>query len=168
MKWSNQMQDEIREEGCGASCACGASASPLTSPIDRRKFVSLGAYAAAASALAACAGAGSTDATAPTSLARTIKVSDYTALATVGGVATTTLNGSPVAIVRVSATSFLALSRVCPHQGSTIDTTSTGFRCPNHGATFDASGNWIGGQRTSSMRSYTTIYDSGAGTLTIG
>ena len=168
LKWSGQMSEAImNEDGCGAGCACGASTSPLMSRIDRRKFVSLGVYAAAAAALAACAGAG-TDATAPSSLAGTIRVADFTALASVGGVATTSINGSPIAIVRVSATSFIALSRVCPHQGSTVNATSTGFKCPNHGATFDSAGIWVGGQRTSNMRSYTTTYDSVAGTLTIG
>jgi len=161
------MSDVMNKEGCGAGCACGANTSPLSTSIDRRKFVSLGAYAAVAAALVACA-AGGADATAPTSLSGTIKVSDYAALANVGGVGVTTISGSPIAIVRTSATTFITLSRVCPHQGSTINSTSTGFRCPNHGATFDATGNWTGGQRTSSMRSYNTTYDSVAGTLTIG
>ena len=161
------MENSIKEDGCGTNCACGADTSPLNTPIDRRKFVSLGAYAAAAAALAACAGV-SDSTTAPGSLGATLKVSDFAALSTVGGVATTSINGSPVAIVRVSATSFITLSRVCPHQGSTVNPTSTGFKCPNHGALFDPAGIWVGGQRTSSMRSYATTYDSVAGTLTIG
>ena len=156
------------EEGCGAGCACSAESSGmLVTPMDRRKFVSLGAYAAAAAALAACAGAGESS-TAPTSVGATVKISDYAALANVGGVAVTSINGTPVAIVRTASTSFITLSRVCPHQGSTINTTPTGFTCPNHGATFGPTGTWTGGQRTSSMRSYATTYDSVAGTLTIG
>jgi thiosulfate dehydrogenase [quinone] large subunit len=156
------------DEGCGASCACGAESSGLLfSPMDRRKFVSLGAYAAAAAALAACTVSGS-DITSPGTVGATVKVSDYAALASVGGVAVTTLNGTPVAIVRTSTTSFITLSRICPHQGSTIGQISGGFRCPNHGATFNTTGTWTGGQRTSNMRSYTTTYDATAGTLTIG
>jgi len=42
-----------------------------------------------------------------------------------------------------------------------------GFVCPVHGATFNLSGQWIGGQRTSSLHSYATSYDSASGTLTI-
>ena len=106
--------------------------------------------------------------TAPVSLSTTLNVADFSALATVGGVATTNVNGSPVALVRVSATSFLVLSRVCPHQGSTVNATSTGFKCPNHGATFDKSGTWVSGQQTSSMRSYANSYDASTGKLTIG
>ncbi|MGH9422335.1 MAG: Rieske 2Fe-2S domain-containing protein, partial [Thermoanaerobaculia bacterium] len=125
------------EEGCGGNCACGAESSGLlSSPMDRRKFVSLGAYAAAAAALAACAVSG-TGITSPGSVGATVKVSDYAALASVGGVAITTLGGTPVAIVRTSTTTFLTLSRICPHQGSTINQISGGFRCPNHLATFN-------------------------------
>jgi thiosulfate dehydrogenase [quinone] large subunit len=164
------MTDRIAksEEGCGAGCACSSgSASLLGNQMDRRKFVSLGVYAAAAAALAACA-AGGSSITSPDSVGTTVKVSDYAALAAVGGVAVTTLSGTPVAIVRTSATTFITLSRVCPHQGSTVNAVSGGFRCPNHGATFNASGTWTGGQRTSSLRSYATTYDAAAGTLTIG
>jgi nitrite reductase/ring-hydroxylating ferredoxin subunit len=156
-------------ESCGAGCACGAeSEGLLLSPIDRRKFLSLGAYAAAAAALAACAAGGGTNSTSPGSVGATVKVSDYAALASVGGVAVTTLNGTPIAIVRTGTSTFITLSRVCPHQGSTLNQISTGFRCPNHLAQFDTTGNWVGGTRTSNMRSYSTSYDATAGTLTIG
>jgi Rieske Fe-S protein len=154
---------------CEAGCACGAEGdSLLLTSIDRRKFLSLGAYAAAAAALAACAAGGATNSTSPGSLGATVKISDYTALASVGGVAVTTLNGTPVAIVRTGTSTFITLSRICPHQGSTINQISTGFRCPNHLAQFDTVGNWVGGQRTSNMFSYSTSYDPTAGTLTIG
>lgn len=165
------MSDGITKSGedCGAGCACGAGNSGLlASAMDRRRFVSLGAYAAAAAALAACAVGGGTSITSPDSIGTTVKLSDYTALSTVGGVAVTTFNGTPVAIVRTSSTTFITLSRICPHQGSTVNAVSGGFKCPNHGATFNASGTWTGGQRTTNMRSYTTTYDSAAGTLTIG
>ena len=160
-----------KEESCGTSCGCGAESSGLlANRIDRRKFFSLGAYAAAAAALAACGGAGADNTvTSPGgSTSGTVKISDYAALSAVGGVAVTSLNGTPIAIVRTSASAFLTLSRVCPHQGTTVNATSTGFKCPNHGATFDTAGTWIGGQRTSNMRAYTTTYDAGSGTLTIG
>lgn len=157
------MQEYIGVVEC-AGCSCG-SMKPVNG-IDRRKFLTISTYAAAAAALAACAATDSL--TAPTSLSATLKVSDYAALASVGGVATTTVNGTPIAIVRTGTSTFITLSRVCPHQGSTVNATSTGFRCPNHGATFDKNGTWTGGQRTSSLRAYATVYDAGTGTLTIG
>jgi Rieske Fe-S protein len=86
----------------------------------------------------------------------------------VGGIALATVSGTPLAIVRTGSTTFLALSRICPHQGATVNLSGNGFLCPRHGAEFDASGTWIGGQRTSSMRSYATTYNAATGTLTIG
>ncbi|HET6762724.1 MAG TPA: Rieske (2Fe-2S) protein [Longimicrobiaceae bacterium] len=126
----------------------------------RRQFIAAGTMAAAALLLAACSG----DATgAQPSLPLTVKVSDYPALASVGGVA---LVSNSVAVVR-TAGGYLALSRVCPHQGATVNASGGGFTCPRHGARFDASGTWVGGERTSSMRQLNTQYDAAAGTLTV-
>jgi nitrite reductase/ring-hydroxylating ferredoxin subunit len=134
-------------------------------PLDRRTFLSRAMLGVAVMALAAC---GASDATAPFTGTATINVSDYPALATVGGVALVTLNGSPLAIVRDSATSVVALSRVCPHQGATVNTSTNGFTCPRHGAQFDKTGVWQGGQRTTNMRSYATTFDESTGVITVG
>ena len=79
-----------------------------------------------------------------------------------------TIQGSPLAIVRTGTSTYVALSRICPHAGSTVNQSGSGFLCPNHGAQFSATGTWVGGQRTSNLRSYTTSYDAASGTLTIG
>ena len=154
---------------CGHACPCSASSetSPNVAGIKRREFVAYGAAALALAALAACGGGG--DITSPSTVASTtFKLSDYPALASVGGVATVSIGSTPIAIVRTGASSFSAFSRICPHQGSTIDVTSTGFHCPNHGATFNASGLWIGGERTGNLTSYPVQYDAAAGTVTVG
>ena len=169
---SNSMSDDLLAgpAGCGEGCACGAQQvdeSPLSSLIDRRRFVTMGALATAAAALAACGGLGSS-VTAPSSVGLSLQLSDYAALANVGGVALVSASGSPIAVVRTGTTTFIALSRICPHQGGTIETASGGFLCPNHGAQFDLNGTWKGGQRTSSMRSYPTTYDAVKGTVTVG
>ena len=136
--------------------------------LGRRAFLTQAMLAAAAAALAAC-GAGSDSPTAPTSIPSTpIKVSSYPELATVGGVALVTVGGEPLAIVRTGTTSFVALSRTCPHQGGLIGTTTGGFLCPNHGARFNTTGTWTGGQRTSNMTSYPASYDAASDTLTVG
>lgn len=133
--------------------------------IARRTFLVQSGILAAMAALAACGGA---DSTAPGVPANSqVNVNDFPALANVGGVAMVSLGGAPVAIVRTSSTSFLALSRVCPHQGGIVQQFGTRFVCPVHGATFDLNGSWIGGQRTSSLHQYTTTFDSTANTLTI-
>jgi cytochrome b6-f complex iron-sulfur subunit len=121
---------------------------------------------AAAAALAAC-GAGA-DTTAPAlPSGASIKVTDYAPLANVGGVALVSFGGAPVAIVRTGASTFVALSRVCPHQGGIVNQSGNGFLCPNHGAQFSNTGQWEGGQRTSSLHAYTAVYDATTSTLTI-
>jgi Rieske Fe-S protein len=108
------------------------------------------------------------DPTAPSSVSGSIKVADFPSLASVGGVATVSVSGSPVAVVRTGAATFIALSRICPHQGSTISVLSNEFQCPRHGATFNMSGGWIGGQPTGNMFSYPATYAAATDTLTIG
>ena len=150
---------------CGAATVAGAAAGEPIS-IDRRDFVMRAAAALAAVALAACS---SSDLTSPSSVSSTtINLSDHPSLSSVGGVATVSISGVPIAIVRTSATTFAAFSRICPHQGATIDATSGGFQCPRHGATFDKNGQWIGGQRTSNLTSYPVSYNPSAGTVTVG
>lgn len=133
--------------------------------IGRRTFLVQSGIFAAMAALASCAGG---DATAPTLPANTsINVADFPSLSAVGGVAMVSLGGAPVAIVRTSTNTFLALSRVCPHQGGTIGESGDRFVCPVHGATFDLNGNWIGGQRTSNMHQYATSFDASTNMLTV-
>lgn len=146
---------------------CGAVNPAAGGEIGRRTFLAQSAMLAAAAALAACAGGA--DATAPELTGQaTINAGDYPALSSVGGIAMVSIQGSPMAIVRTGTSSFVALSRVCPHQGSIVNQNGSGFLCPNHGAQFSSTGTWVGGQRTSNMRSYAASYDSATGVLTIG
>ena len=155
--------DPIRT--CGH--VCGRVTPAAGGAIGRRTFLAQSALLAAAAALAACA-AGS-DPTAPDlSGQATISLSDYPALSTVGGIAMVSIQSSPFAIVRTGTSTFVALSRVCPHQGSIVNQNGNGFLCPNHGAQFSSTGTWVGGEHTTSMRSYATSYNSSTGTLTIG
>ena len=166
------MHEEVERCECCAGCASGVddASTEITiveRGISRRVFVARGALAAAAALLAAaCAGS---DSLGPTlSGSATIDVSSYPSLANVGGVALVDIQGSPFAVVRTGTSTFLALSRICPHQGGLIVQSGSGFRCTVHGATFNSTGTWIGGQRTGSMRSYPTSYDSATSTLTVG
>ena len=163
-----------RDAGMGGRCAdCHLAPNalvvvPTAEPdgLDRRTFLTRAMLGAAALALAACGVSDGT--TAPFSGSASLNISDYPALANVGGVALATLNDSPLALVRNSTTSVLALSRVCPHQGGAINTSSGGFTCTRHGARFSLTGQWVGGQPTSDMRSYSTTFDPATGALTIG
>lgn len=139
--------------------------APLDACITRRQFVVRGAVASVAIMLAGCGGGGLT---APSGVNLTVNIADYPALATVGGVAYVDANGNPLAIVRVGSAQFDVVSRICPHQGGTVSSNGNGFTCPNHGARFADDGTWVGGQPTSSLTSYSSTFDAGSGTLTIG
>lgn len=143
--------------GCGGSC--GGEGIVESDGIDRRELLRRGGLAAAALLLAAC---GVTDSTGPGSGPVTVKLSDYPQLAASGGVALV----SPTVAVENSGGSYVALSRVCPHQGGQIEYLGSEFQCSVHGATFNLSGQWIGGQRTSNMRRL-TVTTNADGTLTI-
>ena len=152
--------------GCSTADPRSAAVTFTDEGIGRRTFLVQSGVLAAMAALTAC-GAG-TDSTAPSVPANSqINVGNYPTLANVGGVALVSFGNAPVAIVRVSATSFLALSRVCPHQGGTIGESGNRFVCPVHGATFDLNGNWIGGQPTGNMHQYATEYDAASNALTV-
>ena len=165
------MSDDVSH--CESCAGCGVAARAQDDSViviergmSRRVFVERSALAAAAMLLAACS---SSDATAPTLSGQTqIDVSSYPQLANVGGVALVSIEGSPVALVRTGATSFVALSRICPHRGGLIVQSSGGFVCTQHGATFTSTGTWTGGQRTSNMFAYPTSYNSTTNTVTVG
>ena len=50
---------------------------------------------------------------------------------------------------------FRALSAKCPHLGCTVNfhAVSETFKCPCHGSTFDASGEWISGPARKNLQS---------------
>ena len=158
---------ESATNGACARCAGVPTSNHATDGIRRRTFLAQSALLAAGALLAAACG--SETATAPTTIpTTTLRVADYPTLATVGGIAMITISASPFAVVRTGASTFVTLSRVCPHQGNIVNQSGNAFLCPGHGARFAADGTWIGGERTSSLRSYPTSYDATAGTITVG
>ncbi len=102
-----------------------------------------------------------------------VNISAWPALANVGGVAGPVGNlssGTPVAIVRTSATSFAALSMTCQHAGTRVNVVNNAsFRCPNHGALFDSAGTNLPSspQRTTNLQRLTVTYTPGASTLLV-
>jgi len=144
---------------CSHSCALG-----------RREFLGASALTVLTLLQAAC-GDGEIGGTGPDGASGgtlVVTVSQFAALASVGGVARVDGGkGTPVALVRTGAASFTALSLVCTHEGSTVNVTGTGLLCPNHGARFSNAGVWQGGQVTTNLRSLPATYDAGAGTVSI-
>jgi nitrite reductase/ring-hydroxylating ferredoxin subunit len=132
----------------------------------RREFLAAGTVAAVGVFLAACGGDGES-ATGPSKVNLTVTLASFPALGAVGGIARVTTSGTPIAVVRATASSYRAFSMACPHQGTTISISGTGFRCPNHGATFNGNGAWTGGERTSGLFEFTVASNTTAGTITI-
>jgi nitrite reductase/ring-hydroxylating ferredoxin subunit len=135
--------------------------------LDRREFLGQSLLAAMAGVLAGCGIGGPTTAT---FTPLTVRLADYPSLATVGGIAVVDdgrSSGVPVAVTRTGDSAFVALSLVCPHRGSTVQSLGSSFMCPAHGAQFSSNGTWTGGQPTSSLGRYAVQYNASAGTLAI-
>lgn len=139
--------------------------------LTRRAFLADTTVAAVAAALTAACGDGvfGGGLTGPgATVALSVNVNDFSALAPIGGVARVDGGvGSPVAVYHAGADSYRAFSMVCPHAGTTIQIQNGAFRCPNHGATFSAAGVWTGGQQASNLFELTASYDPATGILQI-
>lgn len=144
---------------------------------DRRRFLSATLAASVAAILTACGDGGplggdDDDDTGgggsiPTGQL-TVVLSNFSALAADGGIARVDGgSGNPVAVVRVNATTYRAFSMVCPHAGTTINITTGGFRCPNHGAVFNSAGVRTGGQVTTDLRELPVVFTAATQSLTI-
>lgn len=141
--------------------------------MDRRAFLSKSAVLVAGSLLAASCGDGQIGGVLgpgpDPATGLVVRLADFPALANVGGTARVDGGSSqPVAVTRTAASTFVALSMVCPHAGyRPIQIAGPGFRCPNHGAEFAPDGTWVGGQSTRALSRFSVVYDAQAGTLTI-
>ncbi len=135
--------------------------------VHRREFLTTASALAITAALAACGNGIGGGPTGPSNVNATVVLTNYSALGTVGGIAVVSGAGTPIAVVRASASQYRAFSLICPHAGTTVAINGTGFRCPNHGATFNGSGAWTGGERTRGLSEFTVAYNTTAGTLTI-
>ena len=142
--------------------------SGCDSCLSRRAFLTQSAIAAATAAfLAACgdgdigAGGAITDPASKT----TITVSAFPDLATVG---TIVLVDGARAVKRTGASTFVAFSRACTHEGFPVDLQGTGFFCNNHGSQFDNNGNVTVGPATRNLTQLATSYDPATDVLSIG
>jgi Rieske Fe-S protein len=145
------------QPGCPAADTC-----PL---VTRRDFIVKGSAALAAFAVLGACGSS----TEPLRNTLTVQLADHPELADVGSITRVFAQGSPVGISRLGLDEFAAFSLVCPHEGTTIgvDASREDYVCPGHGATYDATGTWIGGQHTRNLTVYTTTFDASTGTITI-
>jgi Rieske Fe-S protein len=73
----------------------------------------------------------------------------------------------PMAVVHTAPDAYDVFSLACPHAGTTVGPSGSGFRCPNHGATWNSAGTWTGGQSTGGLTKLQTVLDVAAGTLVV-
>ncbi|MDQ2891085.1 MAG: Rieske 2Fe-2S domain-containing protein [Gemmatimonadota bacterium] len=169
------LSDVASRSGHCDECGARAARHPeerAPALLDRRDFVKHGTIGAVTALLAAaCGGAAGTTGVGTGGGGNTdlvVTVSNYPALATVGGIARVDSgHGTPVAAVRANTTTFLAFSLICPHFGCTVGIASGSFACPCHGARFASDGHWIGGQPTGNLTALNATFDSTTGTVTI-
>jgi cytochrome b6-f complex iron-sulfur subunit len=159
----------VNERAGVAPAACARCATARGAHVDRRTFLSAATLAAATVLLQACSGSSGVNFfTGPTGGSIVVKLSDFAALANVGGLARVDNGvGAPTALARTGATTFVGVRMVCTHQGATIDViNAASFKCPNHGALFSSTGVWQGGQPTTPLATYAATFD-GVNTVTI-
>ena len=79
-----------------------------------------------------------------------------------------TPDGTPILVIRQSATSYTALSMRCTHQGCQVSPPSGGtIYCSCHGSRFDLNGNVIAGPAPSPLAKYGVTLNAAAQTITV-
>lgn len=85
-------------------------------------------------------------------------------------VRTNSPTGRPLIVIRRDSNRYVTLLLVCTHQGcsgSDLSNSTSNIRCGCHGSTYDLEGHVTGGPATSNLASYTTVYESVTGIVTI-
>jgi len=80
---------------------------------------------------------------------------DFAALKIVGGSAYT----GNIIVIRSSDTQYIALSKLCTHDGCTVNLSGNQLLCPCHNSKFDTSGSVLQGPATSALKKYTVVVE---------
>jgi Rieske Fe-S protein len=70
-------------------------------------------------------------------------------------------------VVQESAGTYIAYGLTCSHAGCTVSMSGSGWRCPCHGATFDATGAHTGGRNANHLQQYNACADANGVTITL-
>ena len=144
---------------------------PCEHCINRRQFLS--SAAAGAAGLVVLGGCGDGVVTGPFAEELTnpvsIVVANFPGLATNGTLVR--VPNQAIVVARTGATTFLALSMTCTHQGCTTGLSNNELACPCHFSRFAADGSVINGPSTGEsitpLKQYITTYNAANDTLTI-
>jgi cytochrome b6-f complex iron-sulfur subunit len=80
---------------------------------------------------------------------------EFAALKTVGGSAYT----GNIIVIRSGETQYIALSKLCTHEGCTVNYSGSQLVCPCHNSKFDTSGSVLTGPATTSLKKYTVVVE---------
>jgi Rieske Fe-S protein len=113
--------------------------------IDRRGVIRAACGGCAAIALSACGGSSSANpssagTTAPSGGSSPAAATAIAKLAdiAVGSSISAKSGGRPLLVARPTATTVVAFSAICTHQGCTVEAAGKTFACPCHGSKYDA------------------------------
>lgn len=85
-----------------------------------------------------------------------VSLSTFSALGVVGGSVAVDLSGHRLAVAQPAEGCFVAVSRVCTHEGCETAYDAGRFVCPCHGAVFDLDGTVIGGPTSVPVQAFDT------------
>ena len=153
----------------GGECA---HQCPIAEGMSRRLFMERTALAALGTMMAACGdGVFGTEPlkvnALPQGTSFQIRLADFPPLSAIGGVATTTVQGVPLAVGHTGNGAYAIWSMVCPHQQNLVSPNGAGFKCSGHNATWNALGQWTGGQSTGNLTLIPSTYDATNGMLLV-
>jgi cytochrome b6-f complex iron-sulfur subunit len=145
---------------------------PCEHCLSRREFLATAATAAGLAVVAGCGDGVISNPTLQIALPAgpvTITVANFPGLATVGVLVK--IPQTEVAVKRVDATTFKAISMVCTHQQCIVNTNGQTFECPCHFSRFNNEGAVVNGPNTggsiSALALINTSYDPATDQLTI-
>lgn len=133
--------------------------------LNRREFLARSALAAAAlTALEAC-GDGQIGPTAVSlGSGLTIRIADFPGLANTGQLVDI---GQERAVMRTGPSTFLALSRICTHEGCEAFVRTNRIECDCHGSIFSDTGDVLRGPASRPLDRLNVQFDAASGTLTV-
>ena len=85
-------------------------------------------------------------------------------------VRTATPDGHALLVVRQNATTYITLLLVCTHEGCSVNDmklSGSTINCSCHGSQFDLKGNVTKGPASTSLKTYSTTFDSQAKKVTV-
>jgi Rieske Fe-S protein len=95
-----------------------------------------------------------------------VKLKDLPELANVGGaVKIGSIKGVPVAVSRTSASKYVALNLLCPHQKFPVERSEQGWVCKSHGSEFEPDGDLVIGPATTALKRVPIKVSRGVATI---